>query len=224
MDPSRQRDEIFQGYSPPAPDAFQHAWGVGVGPVVHRNELYPNNAGADLGRVPPAPGRKLMRGGIKANWMYVDTWYIIGPFPNPNRENLDKKFPPESGIDLDATYIGAGGRRLRWHFRQSYSVCIYPHLPDNYMIYYAYTQIHSDKDQDLWCIFGSDDYGKTWLLGNRRDEDELIYASGKTPHPWIPDRAYKKVHFRKGANPILFKLENAWGRTGYSMCVYLGKM
>jgi hypothetical protein len=103
-------------------------------------------------------------------------------------------------------------------------VCVVPHVPDNYMIYYGYTEIYSDHEQDRWCIFGSDDYGKAWLMGANRDEDELIYASGKTPHPWIPDRAYKKVRFRKGYNPILFKLENAWGRTGYSMCVYMGEM
>ncbi|MFC1462084.1 sulfatase [Verrucomicrobiota bacterium] len=35
-------------------------------------------------------------------------------------------------------------------------------------------------------------------------------------------RAYKKVKFKKGYNPVLFKLENAWGRTGFSMCVFLG--
>jgi hypothetical protein len=218
-DPGRTRKNIFMGYSAPDPDAFQHDWGVGVGPVVHRNELYPTENHADLGRNPPAPGRKLMSGGIKSNWMYIDTWYIVGPFPNPNRENLDKKFPPEAGaLDLDATYIGMGGRRLKWEFRQSYTVCVFPHAPDNYTIYYAYSEIFSDKDQDRWCIFGSDDYGKAWL------NDDLIFASGKTPHPWIPDRAYKKVRFKKGVNKLMFKLENAWGRTGFSMCVYLGEM
>lgn len=214
----RNRKAAFTGYSPPDPDAFTHKWGAAAGPIVHKNEILPHKAGADLGKDPPTPGRKLMKHGAKANWMYIDTWYIIGPFPNPGRQNLDKKFPPEAAIDLDATYVGKGGKRLKWEFRQFWQPCIAPHRPDNESIYYAYTQIYSDKEQERWCIFGSDDYGKAWM------DDELIFASGKTPHPWIPDRAYKKVKFRKGYNAILFKLENAWGATGFSMCIYLGEM
>jgi hypothetical protein len=106
---------------------------------------------------------------------------------------------------------------MRWQFRQSATVCIFPHQPMDDAIWYAYTQVYADKDQDRWCIFGSDDYGKVWM------DDELIFASGKTPHPWIPDRGVKKVHFKKGFNSILFKLENAWGNTGYSMCIYMGE-
>jgi hypothetical protein len=217
----RRLDDPFDGYSPPDPDAFEHDWGVGVGPVVHRDEVFPRQAGADLGDRKPTAGRKLMANAPEqGEWMTIDTWYIIGPFPNPNREKLDHKYPPEtaveSGVDLDATYIGMGGRPVSWVFRKSIDIPIIPHRPNNYAIWYAYTEIYSDRDQERWCIFGSDDYGKAWMNG------KLIYASGKTPHPWIPDRAYKKLEFKKGFNPVLFKLENAWGRTGYSMCIYMG--
>ena len=167
------------------------------------------------------PGRKLMEGAREqSEWMFIDTWYIMGPFPNPDRENLDRKFPPESGIeagvDLDASYIGADGRTVKWQFRKSLDIPVVPHAPQDFAIWYGYTEIYSDRDQERWCIFGSDDYGKAWMNG------ELIYASGKTPHPWIPDRAYRKIQFKKGYNPVLFKLENAWGRTGFSICIFLG--
>ena len=217
----KRRDDPFDGYSPPDPSAFEHEWGMGIGPVVHKNELYPRQEGAKLGDKKPTPGRKLMDNAREeAQWMTIDTWYIIGPFPNPNRKNLDHKFPPESGIDseidLDATYVGEGGAAIKWQFRKSIDIPVIPHTARNWAIWYAYTEIYSDKEQVKWCIFGSDDYGKAWMNG------KLIYASGKTPHPWIPDRAYKKVKFKKGYNPVLFKLENAWGRTGFSMCIFLG--
>ena len=39
-------------------------------------------------------------GGTPSKWMYVQDWYTIGPFPNPDRVNIRRKFPPESVVDL----------------------------------------------------------------------------------------------------------------------------
>jgi hypothetical protein len=99
-----------------------------------------------------------------------------------------------------------------------------PHIPLDGNIYYGYTEVWSDRDQHRYVLFGSDDYGKAWICpeGESWENKELIYVSGKTPHPWIPDRGIKKVHFRKGVNRILFKCENAWGRTGFSVIIYVG--
>ena len=30
--------------------------------------------------------------GVPAQWMYITSWHVIGPFPNPNRVNLRRKF------------------------------------------------------------------------------------------------------------------------------------
>ncbi len=221
---SDRDDDPFVDYSPPEPDAFTHHWGRGVGPITQRDEIFPRQLSASLGSLRPAPGRKLIQGQGEyspSGWMYLDTWYIIGPFDNPNREKIDHPFPPETamktGLNLDSVYVGQANRSISWQFTRSPEVCIIPHYPRDWAIWYAYTEVYSDRDQERWCIFGSDDYGKAWVNG------EPVYGSGKTPHPWIPDRAYKKVKFRKGYNAVLFKLENAWGRTGFSMCIYLGE-
>jgi len=221
----RYEDGLAQGYSAQDPRAFDHPWGHGVGPVTHRDQLYPKEM-TQLGDEPAFPGRKIMLQGTQPGaWMFLDTWYIIGPFPNPNREKIDYPYPPEAsiatGIDLDAQYIGWEGRPVRWQFRKSKEVCIHPHFDDprhqEWSIWYAYTEVYSDRDQQRICIFGSDDYGKVWVNG------EPVYGSGTTPHPWIPDRDYRPVRFRKGFNRVLFKLENAWGRTGFSMCILVGE-
>lgn len=194
-------------------------WGASVGPALLLAELFPAETESILtDSFRPVPGRKLDDNGVRAEWMYLDVWYIIGPFPNPERQYMDKKFPPESVVDLDATYVGKSGSKLKWRFKKSRSLCVAPHAADKFAIWYAYTEVYASGEQDRWCIFGSDDYSKVWIGG------ALVYASGKRPHHWIPDRGYRKVHFRKGFTPILLKLENAGGTTGFSMCIYLGNI
>ena len=194
-------------------------WGSDVGPNLAARDVFPGNSDGNFNEgFVPVGARKIMDDGTQAEWIYIDTWYIIGPFPNPGRVYMDKKFPPESAIDLDATYVGKDGLKLRWEFRQSPTLMIAPHEATNYAIWYAYTQLYSDRHQTLATIFGSDDYSKTWL------NSRLIWTSGKTPHKWIPDRGYRKLNFRKGYNTILMKLENGPGTTGFSMAIYLGKV
>ncbi|HUT33129.1 MAG TPA: hypothetical protein VNE39_06610 [Planctomycetota bacterium] len=194
-------------------------WGSSVGPPLLAHEFFPGGQESRFGPdLRPLPARKLMaREGPKPEWAYLDTWYLIGPFPNPDRAHLDKKFPPESAVDLDATYQGKDGRPLRWQFKQFNQLMIAPIAADRYAIWYGYTEVYVDKPQERWVAFGSDDYSKAWLNG------ELVWASGKTPHRWIPDRGFRKLKFREGYNTLLVKLENAGGTTGYSVMIYLGE-
>jgi hypothetical protein len=220
--------ELFRGQTGSDPQAFEHEWGRGEGPITKKELGLPVDLGIDLSKSIPLPGRKLLQEGWKKEWMFVNAWYVIGPFPNPNRRNLTKKFPPETsidprrgfvGIDLDASYTGAGEKPVRWEYLATdRRVCFVPPHPMDWAIWYAYTEIFSEVDQERFVIFGSDDYGKCWING------KPVYDSGLTPHPWVPDRKHAKVHFRQGFNPVLFKLENAWGRTGFSLCVYTGEV
>jgi hypothetical protein len=196
-------------------------WGSDIGPGLSPEEYFPGNTGGDFSEdFAPLWGRKLMDDGRQADWMYIDTWYIIGPFPNPGRQNIDKQFPPESvpgcAVDLDAVYVGKNGMNLTWEFRQSNRLMVVPHRVTNYAIWYAYTEIYADKRQDRWVIFGSDDYSRVWLDGRE------IFSSGRTPHRWIPDRGWRKVRFHKGVNRMLLKIENAGGTMGFSVAIYLG--
>ena len=193
-------------------------WGASAGPPLTPLELFPASDGNLPANFRPPAGRKLMSGGLVSDWMALDTWYIIGPFPNPKREYMDKKFPPESVIDLDAVYVGKENRKLQWEWTQTKDYWpMAPRIADAYAIWYGYTEVWSQKDQARVCLFGSDDYSKVWVNG------ELIYTSGKDPHHWIPDRGYQKVFFKKGFNSILLKLENGGGTTGFSMCIFLGE-
>jgi len=191
----------------------QVEWGASVGPPLLADEIFASRASSlTQANFHPRPGRKVSDRGEPMDWMFIDRWYCIGPFPNPGRENLDEKFPPESVVDLDAVYEGKHAT-LRWRLLQSPILCVAPLDVDKYAIYYCWTEISSDEGKDYWLAFGSDDYGKVWING------KLVWASGKQPHHWIPDRGFRKVRLKKGPNQVLFKIENAGGTMGFSLVV-----
>ena len=159
------------------------------------------------------PGRRITKGSGGANWMYVDSWHTIGPFPNPQRRNIETKFPPESVIDLDATYPGMDGKPVRWTFLQSPTALCRPKEDPEYAIYYAYSELWFDDAMDLWIAVGSDDYSKLWV------EDMLVWNSGAEQKVWNPAEGMRKVHFKKGLNRILYRVENGWRSSSFSMLI-----
>ena len=110
------------------------------------------------------PGRIIGAGAVPGRWMYVDGWYLLGPFDNAGRANIDKQFPPETVVDLNATYVGKRGRPVRWEFHQSPQPRVAPPFDDfnplpggvadggagafkardlEYIIYYGFTELRA---------------------------------------------------------------------------------
>jgi hypothetical protein len=186
-------------------------------------------------RVIPFAGRRVAARGPSANWFYADSWYILGPFDNTGRRNLDTKFPPETIIDLNASYPGKNGVPIRWEFYQSGTPNIQPRMdaynravqnaqlsPDanyernaEYVIYYAYTELWFEKECDLWVAIGSDDFSKVWI------EDQLVWSSGKNLKAWRLNEGLRKVHFKQGINRVLYRVENGNSKTEFSLVVSL---
>ena len=165
--------------------------------------------------------------GIPAKWMYVTSWYVIGPFPNPNRANLRRKFAPESVQDLDATYIGKDGRVLKWEFAQAnnYDATnpwggrelnaaeVVPKNKEEYAIFYAYTEVFMDRACDRWVAIGSDDRSDVWL------NDTPIWGSSNKLKAWTLAEDFRRVHFKKGRNRLLARIENGHWNFGWSVCI-----
>lgn len=160
---------------------------------------------------------------IPAEWMYVNSWYVIGPFPNPNRVNLRRQFPPESVIDLEASYPGKDGKMVSWRFEQARSSGNYwgqssksevvPTGCGEYEIWYAYAEVFFDEACDRWIAVGSDDRSDVWLNG------VPVWGSSNQLKFWRVDEGFRKVHFRKGRNRILARIENGWHSFGWSVCI-----
>jgi hypothetical protein len=149
--------------------------------------------------------------GEPVEWMFVDTWYTIGPFPNPSRINLHKKFPPETAVDLNAAYVGKGERPIGWKFLQMGHPRCAPHDDEEYAIYYAYTELYFDRPMDLWIAIGSDDKANVWI------NDLPVWISGDALKGWRVNEGFRKVGFRAGVNRVLYRVENGWHGMAFSL-------
>ncbi len=188
-------------------------------------------------RVRPLPGRRVAVTAARSpKWLFADSWYIIGPFDNTERRNIDKKFPPETVIDLNATYPGKNGVPVRWEFQQSGAPNVRPEFnaytkatrnarltPEEnykkvvvpYCIYYAYTELDFAQACDLWVAIGSDDFSKVWI------NDYLVWSSGKNLKSWELDEGLRKVHFNQGRNRVFYRVENGNDITEFSLVISL---
>ena len=163
-------------------------------------------------------GNFIGNSGVPAKWARISNWYIIGPFPNPNRVNLTRKFAPESKVDLDATYVGKDGQILKWEYN-AYNLHgnaeIRPWSQDQYGIWYAYTEVFMEEEGDYWVAVGSDDRMDVWI------NDYKVWSSTNELKYWRINEGFRKVHLRKGRNTILTRIENGWYVISWSMFITL---
>jgi hypothetical protein len=171
-------------------------------------------------------GRTIGAGGAYANRIFLDTWYVIGPFEGAGHDSQNAVYPPERGVDLDAVYYGKNHLPVRWTFQQD---ARYPSIPlpraEN-AVYYAYTEVEVDRDMDLWVWIGGDDDTKMWF------NDRLVWLSGDgIDKPWYRQafmtlpamrtlnltEGQRRLHFNKGHNTILLKLYNGVDLMFYSV-------
>ncbi|MBW8901928.1 MAG: hypothetical protein JF619_28325, partial [Massilia sp.] len=132
----------------------------------------------DAGALRTAAGRVFGRGGTFAERVYLDTWYVIGPFAGHGDEAMQTAYPPEDDVDLDAAYPGPEGRTLAWRFT---SRGFYPFIPPDVRddsIYYAWTELRLDEGGDVWLSIAADDDSMMWLDGR------LVWVGAPGDKPW----------------------------------------
>lgn len=165
-----------------------------------------------------APGRSFGAGGVPANRVLIDKWYIAGPFEGDDgRAALQRAYPPELGVDLDAAYAGKGGRTLHWRYLDKARYPLVPEPRAQSAVYYAYTELRSDVARDVWLDIGADDDSKLWF------NDTLVWTSDASDKPWYHTPFYNlgaelaqmnltegslRVRLLPGHNRLLFKLYN----------------
>lgn len=147
------------------------------------------------------PGRMFNRNSPRTGWLYLDTWYVIGPWENSGRVGFDQAWPPETLVDLDATYLGKHGQKLTWQFHQSDNIRIKPPGEDESSTYYGYTEVYFEEETEMLVAVASDDAAKVWL------NDRLIWRDDGIG-PWRLDEGFRKVVFKKGFNTLLVRIEN----------------
>jgi hypothetical protein len=148
-------------------------------------------------------------------WICPDAWYIVGPFDNPQRDAIDKSFPPEIEIDRDAIYVGKNGQPISWEYVRVHQIGVIPPHPEEYAIYYAYTEIYSAQPMDCWLALGSDDHSKLWVNGL------LIWSDTRDQKNWSPTEGFRRVRLNAGFNQFRLRLENGWNGTMFSVVILL---
>ena len=172
----------------------------------------------DLSRLRLGAGNVIGEGGAFANRVFVDRWYVIGPFFAPDPSSMQTSYPPEELVDLDGVYLGKGKRVVRWQYLSSTPYPLIPPDQAERAMYYGYTEITSDQARDVWMAFGADDDAKAWV------NDRLVWVSGNESKPWYTQGGVQSlvqdirannlietrrlVHLKKGRNSVLFKLYN----------------
>jgi hypothetical protein len=186
-------------------------------------------------RAQAMPGRRFSKNADRKGWLYINTWYMIGPWENYGRNDFSITHPPEVSIDFDAVYTdgqrGKGveetdshpikviGREvwldgtLRWKFMQSESMHNAPPVTTGNSTYYAYTELYFDEETTMLVAIGTDDSGKVWINGKD------VWQDNGTSWYHI-DEHLAPFKFKQGWNSVLVRLENdGGGATGFSFLI-----
>jgi hypothetical protein len=215
-DPAQHRGDGRNGVADGGQADNRHSDVIDVNPRRYDAPLKP--IPIDIAKLRLGYGNVLGSGGAYANRVFVDRWYIIGPFSAPDPGSMQKVYPPELLVDLDAVYLGKARRVLRWRYVSSAPYPLIPPDEAEQAMYYGYTELSSDKARDVWMAFGADDDAKAWV------NDELVWTSGNQAKRWYTRGGVKSlqwdiqttnlievrrlVHLNKGRNTVLFKLYN----------------
>lgn len=162
------------------------------------------------------PGRRFDMDSSRKGWIFIDTWYMIGPWALPTGREFEKPFPPETMVDLDATYEGRlhpstkNPMKLDWHFIQSGSMRIRPPDELSSSVYFAYTEVFCASTIDVVVAVASDDRSKLWI-------NDLVVFEDVGLSEWRLDEGFRRVLLKPGYNKFLLRLENGPGGATFSV-------
>jgi hypothetical protein len=182
------------------------------GETLNPDQLNIDAAGTSEGNFKPISGHVVGDDKVNSNNnLYLNQWYVIGPFDNRFRINRDASFLPESVVDLDSKTVGKDNKVIGWEYWRCNKQRIEPTWAPNGCIYYGWTEVYCPDDMQIWVAVGSDDKGMLWLNGKKE------WESGNERKPYRADEWVSPLDFKKGRNEILFRCENDGGTMGWSM-------
>lgn len=231
------------GYGNGSGNGNGSGYGFGEGGVEGNNEVMTawsqyegSRLDEEMVKAQALPGRRFSKNSARKGWLYVNTWYMIGPWENYGRDDFALVHQPEISIDFDAVYTDGQkgvtgivetdshplkqiGERvvldgtLRWKFMQSESMHNVVPVTTGHSTYYAYTELYFDESTTMLVAIGTDDSGRVWING------EDVWQDNGTSWYHI-DEHITPFAFRQGWNRILLRLENGGGGpAGFSFLI-----
>ncbi|MBT62699.1 MAG: hypothetical protein CML13_05755, partial [Puniceicoccaceae bacterium] len=168
------------------------------------------------------PGRRFDMQSERKGWIFIDTWYIIGPWDLPsNVKEFEPSLPPETTVDLDETYEGKAHpvtkqpMELEWRFTQSGVMRIKPPDEMSSSVYFAYTEVFCESAMDVVVAVASDDRAKLWI-------NDMVVFQDVGLSGWRLDEGFRRILLKPGYNKLLVRLENGPSFTNFSvlMCPF----
>lgn len=198
-----------------------------------RQDMFAGRSGQvpsiDTARTVKGRGRTFGAGGQYANRIYLNSWYMIGPFQGRHGVGLfnNPKHPPEDAVLLDAVYHGKDKRVVKWEYMNEARYPLVPRVAEEDAVYYGYTEVFMDQERDMLVWIGADDNASVKV------NDRLVWKGGNAAKRWFYQSVYtgkttyerdynrtegqRLVRFRKGRNTVFFKLSNGPTRLFFSM-------
>jgi len=168
------------------------------------------------------PGRRFDMQSERKGWIFIDTWYIIGPWDLPsNVREFEPSLPPETTVDLDETYEGKTHpvtkqpMELKWRFTQSGVMRVKPPDEMSSSVYFAYTEVFCESAMDVVVAVASDDRAKLWI-------NDMVVFQDVGLSGWRLDEGFRRILLKPGYNKLLVRLENGPSFTNFSvlMCPF----
>ncbi len=140
----------------------------------------------------------------------IPAWSVVGPFDNPGGAGADIEHPPETEVDLSASYPGQGGERIGWQPARRPSdsrldtefVLDFAELlgPAENAAAYAVVWVRVPRTTDALLSLGSADGAVVWINGER----QFAWLEGRRDYRSGTDRV--PIRLKRGRNEILVKV------------------
>ena len=142
---------------------------------------------------------------------FLDAWWVIGPFDNERGAGFARPYPPETALDLGASYDGKK-RTIRWTQlpvpsppagRIDLDAIL---RPNDQVLCYCATALVCDRNRQVLLHLGSDEAFKVFLNGQ-------LIAGRDVSRRFAPDQDVVPLALRAGPNLLLLKIcdqEGSW--------------
>jgi hypothetical protein len=130
-------------------------------------------------------------------------WQHLGPLDNAGGRGFNTTHECEKTIDLKATYLGKGNKKISWKEANFTDGAVndlaglYSHKV--WAACYLYREIEVERDTNVPASFGSDDTLSVWLNGRKIISDPSYRAAA-------PDQNLATLSLKAGKNQLLMKI------------------
>jgi len=151
----------------------------------------------------------------------INAWWLVGPFPCPWDEQLEKEFIDIKAIDPSKPVVREDGTEVAWIKARrtlapgqkamgEYRIDLLYSFDEkkiDYAVAYAACDLDSDADREVELAIGSDDGVKVWVNG------KVVHAK-QLQRGYRPKEDRVIVRLNKGRNRLVMKITQAeagWG-------------